>query len=101
MSGLSGSFFFFFFFKHAHASEYTLISKEYLADRSQAAMKHPRSFYVKSSGNQRIRLACTPQIEARYHQINPVDSIKNAPPVFTPTLHPDDFFAPFLINNRR
>lgn len=37
-------------------------------------------------------------METHYHQISPVDSIKNALPVSVATLHPDDFFTPFLIN---
>lgn len=41
-----------------------------------ALMKHSRFFYVKSSGNQQMRLSST-QIEMQYHQINLMDSIKN------------------------
>lgn len=73
-------------------SEYALISKEYLAQRSQPAMKRPRSFYVKSSGNQRMRLGPSPPMKTRYHQINPVDSIKNALPVFSCQTYTDYFF---------
>ena len=40
-----------------------------------ALMKHSRFFYVKSSGNQQMRLSST-QIEMQYHQINLMDSIK-------------------------
>lgn len=56
-----------------------LISKEYLTEQSQATMKHPRSFYVKSSGNQQLRLGSTPPMNVRYHQINPADLIKKMP----------------------
>lgn len=41
-----------------------------------ALMKHSRFFYVKSSGNQQMRLSST-QIQMQYHQINVMDSIKN------------------------
>ena len=40
-------------------------------------MKHSRFFYVKSSGNQQMRLSST-QIEMQCHQINLMDSIKNS-----------------------
>lgn len=40
-----------------------------------ALMKHPRFFYVKSSGNQQMRLTST-LIEMQYHQINLMDSIR-------------------------
>lgn len=75
---MSGSYFY-----RVRSSECALISKEYLAEGSRPATKRPRSFYVKSSGNQQMRLGYSPPTETRYHQINPVDSIKNAPPVFS------------------
>lgn len=39
-------------------------------------MKHSSSFYVKSSGNQQMRLSSSTLIEMQYHQINLMDSIK-------------------------
>lgn len=44
-----------------------------------AVMKHPRLFYVKSSGNQQMRLSSSMLIEMQYHQINLMDSIKKYP----------------------
>lgn len=42
-----------------------------------AIMKHPHFFYMRSSGNQQMRLSSSTLIEMQYHQINLMDSIKN------------------------
>lgn len=41
-----------------------------------AIMKQPRFFYVKSSGNQHMRLSSSALAEMDIHQINMMDPIK-------------------------